>query len=146
MGYTNEQIAAKVKNQPISGYRVSNLFTGGNDLSIDEEIRRDIQTADEIDLLVSFIKFEGLRLIIDSLREFVQRSGTRLRVMTTTYMGATDPKAVRMLYDLRELGNVEIRASFNTKQERLHAKSYIFTRKTNSTLHILVRAISAGLL
>lgn len=131
VGYTNEQIAAKVKNQPISGYRVSNLFTGGNDLSIDEEIRRDIQTADEIDLLVSFIKFEGLRLIIDSLREFVQRSGTRLRVMTTTYMGATDPKAVRMLYGLRELGNVEIRASFNTKQERLHAKSYIFTRKTN---------------
>lgn len=36
-----------------------------------------------------------------------------------------------MLFNLCNLGNVEIRASFNTKQERLHAKSYIFTRKSN---------------
>jgi HKD family nuclease len=40
------------------------------------------------------------------------RPDTRLRVMTTTYMGATDPKAVRMLYSLSEMGNVEIRASY----------------------------------
>lgn len=131
VGFTEEQIKAKAKNHPVSGYRVSNLFTGGNDLSMDEEVRRDIQTADEIDFIVSFIKFEGLRLIIDDLREFVSRPNTRLRVMTTTYMGATDPKAVRMLFNLCNLGNVEIRASFNTKQERLHAKSYIFTRKSN---------------
>lgn len=69
--------------------------------------------------------------LIDDLRKFVMRPDTRLRVMTTTYMGATDPKAVRMLYSLSEMGNVEIRASFNTKQERLHAKAYIFSRKSN---------------
>jgi HKD family nuclease len=102
-----------------------------NDISMDDEVRRDIQIADEIDLVVSFIKFEGLRLLIDDLRKFVMRPDTRLRVMTTTYMGATDPKAVRMLYSLSEMGNVEIRASFNTKQERLHAKAYIFSRKSN---------------
>lgn len=131
VGLTKEQVEAKAKNHPVSGYRVSNLFTGGNDISMDDEVRRDIQTADEIDLVVSFIKFEGLRLLIDDLRKFVMRPDTRLRVMTTTYMGATDPKAVRMLYSLSEMGNVEIRASFNTKQERLHAKAYIFSRKSN---------------
>ncbi len=131
VGQTEAQVEEKSKNHPVSGYRVSSLFTGGNDISMDDEVRRDIQTSDEIDLVVSFIKFEGLRLLIDDLRNFVQRPDTRLRVMTTTYMGATDPKAVRMIFQLREIGNVEIRASFNTRQERLHAKSYIFTRKTN---------------
>ena len=131
VGLTREQVDAKTKCHPISGYRVSSLFTGGNDLSMDDEVRRDIQTADEIDLVVSFIKFEGLRLLIDDLQDFVRRTDTRLRIMTTTYIGATDPKAIRMLYKLRKIGNVEIRASFNTRQERLHAKAYIFTRKSS---------------
>lgn len=131
VGYSDLQIQKKALNHPVSGYRVSSLFTGGNDISMDDEIRRDIQTADNIDLIVSFIKFEGLRLLIEDLREFVSKENTRLRVMTTTYMGATDPKAIRMLYELRKLGDVEIRASFNTKQERLHAKSYIFSRNSN---------------
>ena len=128
IGYTPEQVEAKAKTHPVSGYRVSNLFTGGNDISMDDEVRRDIQTADQIDLVVSFIKFEGLRLLIDELRKFVQRDGTRLRVITTTYMGATDPKAIRRLYELSQFGDVTIRASFNTQQERLHAKAYIFNR------------------
>ena len=131
VGYSADQIEAKAKNHPVSGYRVSSLFTGGNDISMDDEVRRDIQTADNIDLVVSFIKFEGLRLLIDDLRAFVSRGDTHLRVMTTTYMGATDPKALRLLYELSELGNVEIRASFNTKQERLHAKAYIFSRHSS---------------
>ena len=131
VGYTQEQIEAKAKNHPISGYRVSNLFTGGNDISMDDEVRRDIQTADNIDLLVSFIKFEGLRLLINELKKFVEKSDTKLRVITTTYMGATDPKAIRMLYELKQYGNVELRASYNTKQERLHAKAYIFNRNNS---------------
>ena len=128
VGYTPEQVEEKAKNHPISGYRVSNLFTGGNDISMDAEIRRDIQTADNIDLIVSFIKFEGVRLLMDDLKKFVCRPNAKLRVMTTTYMGATDPKAIEILYRLKQSGNVEIRASYNTKQERLHAKAYIFHR------------------
>lgn len=128
IGYTQEQIEMKARNHPVSGYRVSNLFTGGNDISVDDEIRRDIQTADQIDFVVSFIKFEGLRLLIDELQRFVQRNETRLRIITTTYMGATDPKAIRRLYELSKFGNVSIRASFNCRQERLHAKAYIFNR------------------
>lgn len=130
VGYTDEQVEERAKNHPISGYRVSSLFTGGNDISIDDEIKRDIQTADKIDLVVSFIKFEGLRLIYSYLKDFLSREGTRLRILTTTYMGATDPKAIRKLYELNEFNNVEIRASFNSNQERLHAKDYIFYRNS----------------
>lgn len=128
VGHTDAQIRAKAADHPVTGYRVSNLFTGGGDISMDDEVRRDIHTADHIDLVVSFIKFEGLRLIIDDLRQFVRRPGTTLRVLTTTYMGATDPKAIRMLHTLSEEGDVSIRASYNTRQERLHAKAYLFCR------------------
>lgn len=128
VGYTDEQVEERAKNHPISGYRVSSLFTGGNDISIDDEIKRDIQTADQIDFVVSFIKFEGLRLIYQSLKDFLGRRGAKLRVLTTTYMGATDPKAIRKLFELKEYGDVEIRASYNNNQERLHAKAYIFYR------------------
>ena len=128
-GYTEEQIKHKAQIHPESGYRVSNLFTGANGLSIDEEIKKDIQTADSIDLVVSFIKFTGLRLLFDELKKFVTKKGTKLRILTTTYMGATDVKAVKMLMDLKELGDVKIKASFNTNDERLHAKAYIFKRE-----------------
>ena len=128
-GFTEEQIKHKAQIHPESGYRVSNLFTGTNGLSINEEIKKDIQTADSIDLVVSFIKFTGLRLLYNELKEFVKKRGTKLRILTTTYMGATDVKAVKMLLDLKELGDVEIKASYNRKDERLHAKAYIFKRE-----------------
>ena len=128
-GYSDEQIKHKAQIHPESGYRVSNLFTGTNGLSIDEEIKKDIQTADNIDLVVSFIKFTGLRLLYNELKEFVKKKGTKLRILTTTYMGATDVKAIKMLFDLKELGDVEIKASYNKDDERLHAKAYIFKRE-----------------
>lgn len=127
-GYSEDQIKHKAQIHPESGYRVSNLFTGTSGLSIDEEIKKDIQTADSIDLVVSFIKFSGLRLIYDDLKGFIAKKGSKLRILTTTYIGATDVKAVKALMDLKQLGDVEIKASFNKDDERLHAKAYIFKR------------------
>lgn len=129
VGLNMEQVEKKASIHPSSGYRVSNLFTGSNkDLSINEEMRRDILTSDSIDLMVSFILFSGLRLIIDELQEFVKRGG-RLRVITTTYMGNSDPKALKRLLELKDYGNVEIKVSYTSSQERLHAKAYLFNRK-----------------
>ena len=116
--------------RPQSGFRVSNLFTGGHSqLSLNSEIEKDIASADEICLIVSFLKLSGIRIFIDCLKRFVE-SGRRLRIITTTYCGVTEEKAIQQL---SELPNTEIRISYETQRERLHAKSYIFLR--NSGLH-----------
>ena len=114
--------------RPVSGFRVSNLFTGGNStLSLGEEIRREIASADDICFIVSFLKVSGVRILLDDLKKFCSREGTRLRIITTTYCGATQAKAIEQL---AELPNTEIRISYNTDIERLHAKSYIFVRNS----------------
>ena len=50
-----------------------------------------------------------------------------MRIITTTYCGATQAKAIEQL---AALPNTEIRISYNTDIERLHAKSYIFVRNS----------------
>ncbi len=105
----------------------SELFTGGNsDTTLESELRKEILSSNRIDLLVSFIKWKGIIILENALRKFTEAGG-KLRVITTTYMGATDYKAIELL---SSLPNTEVRISYNTGNERLHAKAYLFFRNT----------------
>lgn len=114
--------------RPLSGFRVSNLFTGGQSpVPVGAEIVRDIASADRISLIVSFLKLAGVNILFDALKKFCAAPGHQLRIITTTYCGITEAKAVERL---SELPNTEIRISYNTRIERLHAKAYIFERNS----------------
>ncbi len=91
--------------------------------AIAHELRAEVPSADSVDVVMAFIRFSGVRSLIDVLRRHC-RNGRSLRVLTTTYTNSTERRA---LDALAELG-AEVRVSYDTSSTRLHAKAWIFHR------------------
>ncbi|MGN9808203.1 DUF3427 domain-containing protein [Micromonospora sp. BQ11] len=104
------------------------LVNGRNQPRIGHEVTHEMASAEQVDLLCAFIKWHGLRIVGPAIRNLMQRGG-RLRVITTTYLGATDQRA---LDRLAELG-AEIKVSYETRTTRLHAKAWLFRRHNGTT-------------
>jgi superfamily II DNA or RNA helicase/HKD family nuclease len=100
------------------------LLGDRGELSAGRVIEQEFPSADRVDLICSFLKWSGYRLLRDALRAHVRDRGRPLRVLTTTYVGVTEG---RVLDDLRALG-AEVRVSYEHQRTRLHAKAWIFHR------------------
>ena len=130
--YQKINTARGISNQktvrPQTSLLESTLFTGSKqEPSMLSEIKKEIVSSDSVDLLISFIKWSAVVKILKDLEEFTSRTGSKLRVITTTYMKATDYKAI---YTLSQLPNTEVKINYETNHMRMHAKSYIFKRDT----------------
>jgi superfamily II DNA or RNA helicase len=120
--------------RPETSLSTSSLLTGArHDPPLEREIRHEMSTADRVDVLVSFIKWSGLRLLQPTF-DLLRKKGVPVRIVTTSYMGASDPEAIAWLADQP---NVSVKVSYDTQRTRLHAKAYHFHRKTGySTAYI----------
>lgn len=120
--------------RPITPLNCSALLTGkGGDPTLEHELRSEMATSDRVDLLVSFIKWSGLRLLMPAFERLRQR-GIPVRILSTSYMGASDPAALEWL---ARQSNIQVRLSYDTAGTRLHAKAYHFWRENGfSTAYI----------
>ena len=132
---TAKSISNKDIVRPETSLLESTLFTGAKqEPTMLSEIKKEIVSSDSIDLLISFIKWSATVKILNDLKEFTSREGVKLRILATTYMKATDFKAIM---ELAKLPNTEIKINYETGHMRMHAKSYIFKRNTGfSTVYI----------
>ena len=100
--------------------------------SVGSQVLTEIHSADSIDLVMAFIRFTGIAPLLDTLRQHLQ-AGRSLRVLTTTYTGSTEPRAL----DALQAAGADIRVSYDTSTTRLHAKSWLFHRRSGfSTAYI----------
>lgn len=113
------------KRRPLHNFTRAVLFAAEkNAPPLIEELRREIETAERVDFLVSFIRFSGWRLLRPALQSFAERGG-RLRLATTTYIGATEARAVD---EIASLPHAQVCVSYQSQSSRLHAKAYLFHR------------------
>ncbi|MGY5008576.1 DUF3427 domain-containing protein [Streptomyces sp. 900105755] len=113
--------------RPLTPLSETALITNSpEDPSLGSELRAELATADRIDLLCAFVKWYGIRVLESPLREAAQR-GVPIRVITTTYMGATDRHALDRL--VRDFG-AEVKVNYETRSTRLHAKAWLFRRNS----------------
>ncbi len=103
------------------------LLTNAHDEpSLGAELRAEIESADRVDLLLAFVKWHGLRILEPELSRLHER-GAPLRVITTTYMGATERRALDRLVEEFE---AEVVVQYDALRTRLHAKAWLFHRDT----------------
>lgn len=91
--------------------------------SIGSQLKAELQSAKHVDLICAFVVWSGVVTLLDELRALVSRGGT-LRVITTTYVGVTDPKAVCKLSE----AGADVRVAFDAQRTKLHAKAWIIHR------------------
>jgi len=90
------------------------------------ELRAELTSTDHVDLLCAFVKWHGIRLLERELSDLRDRR-VRLRVITTTYMGATERIALdRLVVNF----GAEVRIQYDALRTRLHAKAWLFRRNT----------------
>ena len=119
-------------DRPATPLSSSALLVNGRDQpNIGAEVIRELASAQSVDLLSAFIKWQGLRLVEGPLRSLRERGG-RIRVITTTYLGATDRRALDALLDL----GAEISVSYDLRTTRLHAKAWLFHRGHLTTAYV----------
>jgi superfamily II DNA or RNA helicase/HKD family nuclease len=108
------------------------LVNARDEPSVGHALGLEIASADRIDLLCAFLKWNGFRIVLDALKRHTEL-GRELRVITTTYIGATER---RVLDTLVQLG-AKVRVTYETQSTRLHAKAWLFHRESGfSTAYV----------
>lgn len=121
--------AAPPVARPATPFSVSDLLVNAEGQpNIGSELRAELATADSVDLICAFVIWSGVIAVRDPLRELIERGG-RVRVITTTYMGATQRRAVDELVRI----GADVRVAFDARSTKLHAKSWLMERASGLT-------------
>lgn len=106
-----------------------------------KSLKFELETTDDFDFIVSFIRMSGLQLLVSPLKTFSQRvangpeegQGRKARILTSTYMTVTEPKALRQLL---EFEHIDTRV-YAGSEVSFHTKAYLFSRRSGLNTAII---------
>ncbi len=96
--------------------------------NVGSELRAELATADRVDLICAFVIWSGVRHLKEALEGVVARGG-EVRVITTTYMGATEKGAVDALHEI----GARVKVALDARTTKLHAKAWLLEREAGLT-------------
>lgn len=99
------------------------MVNGAGEPSLGATLMQELRCADEVDLICAFVGYKGIEALRDELQRLVDRGG-RIRVITSTYLGATSGKALDELVTL----GADVRVNYQGMATKLHAKAWLFKR------------------
>ena len=119
--FINQNISSNLAYKP---QFVSNNYKKGR--KVISSIEDELLSCEEFAIGVAFITMGGITPLLQTFRELEQR-GIPGKILTTDYLTFSDPKALRMLADFK---NIELKM-FVTKnaKEGFHTKGYIFKKE-----------------
>lgn len=120
-------------NEPV--IESTDVMTGDKNQSrfLYYQLKMSILKAKGIDIIVSFLMESGIRMILNDIRNALDR-GTTVRILTGNYLGITQPSALYLIK--KEFGNrIDLRF-YNDKERSFHPKAYIFHYENTSEIYI----------
>lgn len=112
--------------RPLTPLGTSTLLIRPGKPDLGHELAAELASSDRVDALVSFVTWSGFRRLRRTLEDHAG-AGRKIRLLTTTYTGATEAAAVQAI---AKLDNAEVRVSFDGRRSRIHAKAWLFHRET----------------
>ncbi|WP_226582162.1 DEAD/DEAH box helicase [Halobacillus litoralis] len=101
------------------------LIVNSESTNLLKELTSSLETCESFYFSVAFMNFSGIQLLLDALEEAKNRDVAG-RIMTSTYLNFTDPKA---LQKVREFENVNLKVFVTDQTVGFHTKAYIFEYK-----------------
>ena len=123
----------EIIGEPLTPLLDTTLLTNApGEPNVGREVAAEIDSADRIDVVMAFVRYSGIRPLLDALERHVA-AGRPVRLLTTIYTGSTEARA---LDALKRIG-CEVRVSYDVGRTRLHAKAWLFHRASGySTAYI----------
>lgn len=122
--HSDERVTDAIPALPLSDLAL--LTNAKSEPNMSAQLRKELMSADSVDILMAFVMKPGVALIAEQLAALRDR-GVKVRMLTGVYRGATDQEAIDML--VKEFG-VEVKINYETHSNHLHAKAWLIRRNS----------------
>ncbi|ADL12185.1 DEAD/DEAH box helicase family protein [Acetohalobium arabaticum] len=104
--------------------------------------KKELKQAQEVKIIVAFLKESGVKLIVDDLKKQALKNGAEIKIITGKYLNITEPSALYLLKD--KLGDMVDLRFYDKDSISFHPKAYFLKKEEEKVLFIGSSNISAS--